>query len=56
MIRGFQRAYGDKGYTTVNVVAAVVQAFSTGSALYNTPLTTNCAFSRGGILYFALIR
>ncbi|CDF89040.1 ZYBA0S03-07778g1_1 [Zygosaccharomyces bailii CLIB 213] len=54
-IRGFQRVYGNRSYTVINVAAAVVQAFITGSAFYNSPSSTNGAFSRGGVLYFALL-
>ncbi|EDO19286.1 hypothetical protein Kpol_1036p28 [Vanderwaltozyma polyspora DSM 70294] len=53
--RGFQRIYGDKTSTIINTVAAIVQAFVTGSLYYNSPSTTNGAFSRGGVLYFALL-
>ncbi|CCE61497.1 hypothetical protein TPHA_0A04220 [Tetrapisispora phaffii CBS 4417] len=54
-IRGFQRIYGDMNYTVINIVAAVIQAFIIGSLFYNTPVSTTGAFSRGGILYFALL-
>ncbi|GAV51615.1 hypothetical protein ZYGR_0AF00860 [Zygosaccharomyces rouxii] len=54
-IRGFQRVYGNKAYTVINIVAAVIQAFITGSAFYNSPASTTGAFSRGGVLYFALL-
>ncbi|SJM81709.1 probable protein SNQ2 [Zygosaccharomyces bailii] len=54
-IRGLQRIYGNKAYTIINIVAAVVQAFIAGSAYYNSPSSTNGAFSRGGILYFSLL-
>ncbi|CCE65639.1 hypothetical protein TPHA_0M00640 [Tetrapisispora phaffii CBS 4417] len=53
--RGFQRIYGDKTSTVINTVAAIVQAFVTGSLFYKTPSATNGAFSRGGVLYFALL-
>lgn len=53
--RGFQRIYGNKSYTVINISAAVVQAFIIGSLCYNTPSSTAGAFSRGGVLYFALL-
>ena len=53
--RGFQRIYGNKTTTITNIVAAVIQAFITGSMYYNTPSSTNGAFSRGGTLYFCLL-
>ncbi|CAR26648.1 ZYRO0B14762p [Zygosaccharomyces rouxii] len=54
-VRGLQRIYGNKAYTVINVVAAVIQAFITGSAFYNSPSSTAGAFSRGGVLYFSLL-
>ncbi|CDO93536.1 unnamed protein product [Kluyveromyces dobzhanskii CBS 2104] len=53
--RGFQRIYGDKAFTITNSVAAVIQALVTGSLFYNTPSSTQGAFSRGGVLYFAIL-
>ena len=53
--RAFQRIYGNKSSTIINIVAAIIQAFVTGSLYYNTPLETNGAFSRTGILYFTLL-
>ncbi|CCD25961.2 ATP-binding cassette transporter SNQ2 NDAI_0G01850 [Naumovozyma dairenensis CBS 421] len=53
--RGFQRIYGNKSYTVINTCAAIIQSFIVGSLFYNTPSTTNGAFSRGGVLYFALL-
>ncbi|QLL34458.1 hypothetical protein HG536_0G03200 [Torulaspora globosa] len=53
--RGFQRIYGNKSYTVINIVAAVIQAFIVGSLCYNTPSSTSGAFTRGGVLYFALL-
>ena len=53
--RGFQRIYGDKSYTIINICAAIVQSFIIGSLFFNTPSSTLGAFSRGGILYFALL-
>ncbi|GAV46590.1 hypothetical protein ZYGR_0A01820 [Zygosaccharomyces rouxii] len=54
-VRGFQNVYGNKAYTVINIAAAVIQAFITGSAFYNSPASTAGAFSRGGVLYFALL-
>lgn len=53
--RGFQRIYGNKSYTVINIIAAVIQAFIVGSLCYNAPSTTTGAFTRGGVLYFALL-
>lgn len=53
--RGFQRIAGNKAYTIITVIANVVEALLIGSLFYNIPPTTAGAFSRGGILYFALL-
>ncbi|CCF57077.1 hypothetical protein KAFR_0C00820 [Kazachstania africana CBS 2517] len=54
-IRGLQRIYGNKSYTVINICSAIIQAFISGSLFYNSPSTTNGAFSRGGVLYFCLL-
>ncbi|SCW04561.1 LAFE_0H16270g1_1 [Lachancea fermentati] len=53
--RGFQRIYGDKAYTVTNTVAGIIQALVAGSLYWNTPSSTEGAFSRGGVLYFAIL-
>ncbi|GMM56132.1 hypothetical protein DAKH74_027480 [Maudiozyma humilis] len=53
--RGFQRIYGNMTATIINIIAAVVQSFVTGSLYYNSPSSTAGAFSRGGVLYFCLL-
>lgn len=53
--RGFQRIYGNKAYTIINICAAVIQSFIIGSLAYNTPSSTSGAFTRGGCLYFSLL-
>ena len=53
--RGFQRIYGDKSATIINIIAAIVQSFVCGSLYYNSPSSTSGAFSRGGVLYFCLL-
>ncbi|CCF57078.1 hypothetical protein KAFR_0C00830 [Kazachstania africana CBS 2517] len=54
-IRGFQRIYGNKSYTVINVASGIIQAFISGSLFYKTPSSTDGAFSRGGVIYFALL-
>ncbi|AGO10578.1 AaceriABR125Cp [[Ashbya] aceris (nom. inval.)] len=54
-IRGFQRIYGDKSFTVINVVSAVVQALITGSLYFASPSSTSGAFSRGGVLYYSIL-
>ncbi|SCU98125.1 LAMI_0F13146g1_1 [Lachancea mirantina] len=53
--RGFQRIYGDMSYTITNTAAAIIQSLVTGSLYYNLPSSTNGAFSRGGVFYFAIL-
>ncbi|CAL9734615.1 protein Snq2p [Monosporozyma servazzii] len=53
--RGFQRIYGNKVTTLINITAAIIQAFVSGSLYYDTPSSTNGAFSRGGVLFFCLL-
>ncbi|CCH45109.1 putative membrane protein [Wickerhamomyces ciferrii] len=53
--RGFDRIYGDKAYTIVTCVAATIQALVVGSLYYNTPDSTNGAFSRAGTLFFMIL-
>lgn len=53
--RGFERVYGNISYTVINTSAAIIQAFVTGSAFYNSPSSTEGAFSRGGVIFFALL-
>ncbi|AET39067.1 uncharacterized protein Ecym_3604 [Eremothecium cymbalariae DBVPG len=54
-IRGFQRIYGDKSFTLINTAAAIIQALITGSLYFQSPEGTSGAFSRGGVLYFAVL-
>ncbi|CAB4255590.1 similar to Saccharomyces cerevisiae YDR011W SNQ2 Plasma membrane ATP-binding cassette (ABC) transporter [Maudiozyma barnettii] len=53
--RAFQRIYGNKTATVINIIAAVVQSFVSGSLFYSSPTSTSGAFSRGGVLYFCLL-
>ena len=55
MKRGFQRVAGDKAYTIINVSGSILQSLIIGSLFYNTPNSTSGAFSRGGIMFFALL-
>lgn len=53
--RAFQRIYGNKSYTVINIAAAIIQSFIVGSLAYNSPSSTQGAFTRGGVLYFCLL-
>ncbi|KAH3674878.1 hypothetical protein WICPIJ_009448 [Wickerhamomyces pijperi] len=55
IIRGFQRIWGDRIYTIIEFIASTIQALVLGSLYWNTPDSTSGAFSRGGILFFALL-
>lgn len=53
--RGIQRVKGDAAYTYTNVGGNIIQALIMGSLYYNISQTTSGAFSRGGIIFFALL-
>ncbi|KAK6888392.1 ABC multidrug transporter SNQ2 [Candida tropicalis] len=55
LIRSYQRIKGDKAYTITLVTAAIAQAFVAGSLYYNTPEDVSGAFSRGGVIFFAVL-
>ncbi|KAH3677574.1 hypothetical protein WICPIJ_008954, partial [Wickerhamomyces pijperi] len=54
-IRGFQRIIGDLAYTVIECIASLFQALILGSLYWNTPNSVSGAFSRGGLLFFALL-
>ncbi|KAL6453447.1 SNQ2 ABC multidrug transporter SNQ2 [Candida maltosa Xu316] len=54
-IRAYYRILGDKAYTTTLMGAGVIQAFVAGSLYYNTPDNITGAFSRGGVIFFAVL-
>ncbi|EGW30589.1 ATP dependent transporter multidrug resistance [Spathaspora passalidarum NRRL Y-27907] len=54
-MRTFDRTWGDKAYTITLILAAVAQAFIIGSLYYNTPDDVSGAFSRGGVIFFAVL-
>lgn len=53
--RSFQNIRGDTAYVVIQIVAAVSQALIVGSLYYNTPETVAGAFSRGGVIFFAVL-
>ncbi|CAK9439979.1 uncharacterized protein LODBEIA_P40790 [Lodderomyces beijingensis] len=53
--RSVQRILGDFAYTATLVGAGVCQAFIAGSLYYNTPEDITGAFSRGGVVFFAVL-
>lgn len=54
-IRSYQRILGDSAYTITLMFASVAQAFVAGSLYYNTPDDVSGAFSRGGVIFFAVL-
>ncbi|CAK9439978.1 uncharacterized protein LODBEIA_P40780 [Lodderomyces beijingensis] len=54
-IRSVQRIMGDKAYTITLMGAGICQAFVAGSLYYNTPDDVSGAFSRGGVVFFAVL-
>ncbi|KAI5963216.1 uncharacterized protein KGF55_003008 [Candida pseudojiufengensis] len=54
-IRSSQRIWNDKAYTITLICAAVSQSLIAGSLYYNTPETVSGAFSRGGVVFFAIL-
>uniref|UniRef100_A0A060TA54 ARAD1D20724p n=1 Tax=Blastobotrys adeninivorans TaxID=409370 RepID=A0A060TA54_BLAAD len=53
--RGYQRVLGDRAYTITNVMGSVILSLTMGSLFYHTSSYTSGAFSRGGVLFFALL-
>ncbi|KAI5963215.1 SNQ2 [Candida pseudojiufengensis] len=54
-IRSAERIWNDKAYTVTLILAAVSQSLIAGSLYYNTPETVSGAFSRGGVVFFAVL-
>lgn len=53
--RAFQNTWGDKAYTIIQAVAALVQSLIVGSLYYNTPDNVTGSFSRGGVIFFSVL-
>ena len=53
--RGVQRLLGDRPYLVTVIFSSVVQALLTGSLFYNMQKDVASAFSRGGVLFFAVL-
>jgi len=53
--RGYQRIIGDKAFTTIQIGLSIIIALVLGSLFYDTPDSTAGAFSRGGVVFFALV-
>lgn len=55
MKRGFQRLQGDASLTVASVIGNTIMALIIGSVFYNLPDNTGSFFSRGALLFFAIL-
>lgn len=55
MRRGVDRVRNDKAYAITNVVASIAQSLIIGSLYYQCKDSTSGAFSRSGVIFFALL-
>lgn len=53
--RGFQRLRGDPSLTFTQLFGNFIMALIIGSVFYNLPKTTDSFFSRGALLFFAVL-
>ncbi|KAI5799834.1 putative ABC multidrug transporter [Geopyxis carbonaria] len=55
MKRAYQRIWGDKAYLGSTAFASVVMSLITGSIFANLPADTGSFFSKGGVMFFAVL-
>ncbi|KAJ7067216.1 pleiotropic drug resistance ABC transporter [Mycena amicta] len=55
MLRRVQIIMGSKTSTVINISTFVVQGLIVGSVFVNSPESTSAFFSRGGVMFFALL-
>ena len=55
MTRGFQRIQGDLSLTLSGMIGNTVMAFIIGSVFYNLPADSGSFYSRGVLLFFAIL-
>ncbi|KAI4113992.1 MAG: hypothetical protein LQ345_005144 [Seirophora villosa] len=53
--RGFQRLKGDASLTLTGIIGNSIMALIIGSVFYNLDSTTNSFYSRGALLFFAIL-
>ena len=53
--RGFKRLRGDYSVTISGIIANTIMALVIGSVFYNLPMDTSSFFSRGALLFFAIL-
>lgn len=52
--RDWDNIVNNKAYTVTNIVVSIIQSLVSGSLYYNIPSNTKGAFSRGGVIFFAM--
>lgn len=55
MVRGFQRLKGDASLTTSQLIGNFIMALVIGSVFYQLEDTTSSFYSRGALLFFAVL-
>ncbi|KAB8079584.1 ABC-2 type transporter-domain-containing protein [Aspergillus leporis] len=55
MVRGFQRLKGDSSLTTSQLIGNFIMALIIGSVFYNLKEDTSSFYSRGALLFFAVL-
>ncbi|KAE8348673.1 ABC-2 type transporter-domain-containing protein [Aspergillus coremiiformis] len=55
MVRGFQRLKGDSSLTTSQLIGNLIMALIIGSVFYNLSEDTSSFYSRGALLFFAVL-
>lgn len=53
--RAYQRLWNDKTATVTTIIGQIIMALIIGSIFYGTPNTTSAFFSKGGVLFFAVL-
>ena len=55
MTRGFQRLQGDMSLALTGMIGNFIMALIIGSVFYNLPFNTGSFYSRGALLFFAIL-
>lgn len=55
MERGYQRLRGDASIMLTGIIANSIMALVVGSVFYNLPENTGALYSRGALLFFAIL-
>jgi ATP-binding cassette subfamily G (WHITE) protein 2 (PDR) len=55
MTRGFQRLRGDMSLALSGMIGNFIMALIIGSVFYNLPFDTGSFYSRGALLFFAIL-